>query len=425
MNFEILSLLALIFAPYLFIKYRVTSPFGYITFFLGVFFLGKYLHHEYLDAAYLMGLDGYQINAGFEALNFYLLIAFITYVLLSLAMSNFQFHCHKKESQNERGSFQLSAAASIMLICLPISLVFFGLTQNINPVENPLLFRQLIQGKGMFYLLSVQLFLTTIHAVYLPFYVISLKSRPAILESVAYAFALVFAIISGFASMISIFIVAPIFFYSICYRKKIELFFFSAIPITFAYTLVYSAYRDIRLNAGDIDIIEAFDKVFSNQDLTTVAYNRFDYLEMHALGREFISNTYHDYGLSMLNVIYQPIPRLIWPDKPDTFSTLMTKKLIPHNFDIGVTANFNSLNEFCYSFGSIGGVIVGGIFLGTLIYVIQRKFHSAKFKPYESLHYLSVLFPYLTGGFMVGFINDLPLALLILNSIFFKIFVKK
>lgn len=418
---EISLLILLLASPFFGSRFQITNPFGYLAFFIGLFFIAKFINHWANDYNFLEGIHPDTILENIMFLIVYLFLAYIFALVINIYFRRSINLIFTK--YNSFHDFRPSSLSSFTVIFLQISLVIIGLLQGINPIENPLAFRQLIQGKGMFYLLSLQLFLTAVHCIYIPYKIITLKNKPPLISIIAYISSFSFAIISGFASTIMIFILSPLFFYNACYRKRVEILIFLGIPLAFGYTLIYSAYRDARISSSDISLLESIEKVASTPNLSEFAFNRFDYLEMFSKGLSYSYDVESDYGLSLLSVVVQPIPRAFWTDKPENFSTSMTRALLPQNYDIGVTANFNSLNEFIYSFGLIG-VVVGGSFLGVLLFFSYQLFRNSFCRPYLTVFYLSVVFPYITTGFIAGYINDLALPLAILNFIYFILFVE-
>ena len=421
---ELPILVAVLLAPFMFKRLQITNPFGYICFFVGLFFVVKILHHQYFVADFLLNLDPQLVVKTLASMVIYLGLAYLTALALLLFVLVPTKAAPSKSGIDPTRDFRPSPPASVLAMLLPALLIVIGLLQGVSPIENPLGFRQVIQSKGMFYVLSVELFLIVVHACYIPYLVIHRRQWPSLLALCGYLAGVAFAFISGFASMILTFVTAPLFFFSVCFKRRIEPYILIGVPLAFVYTLIYSAYRDARLNFSDISLSEAFDKVLDNPELLTAAFNRFDYLEMFVRGQQYITELTPDLGVSMLNFVFQPLPRSLWEDKPDNFSTLMTRNLLPANFDIGVTANFNSLNEFMYSFGNFG-IVIGGLFLGAVLAFSYRRFVTAAHKPYDALFYVAIVLPYVSAGFMGGFINDLPLPLLLLNLLFFRIFVKR
>jgi len=196
------------------------------------------------------------------------------------------------------------------------------------------------------------------------------------------------------------------------------------LPIIVIFTLFYSAYRDANFSGSRINLSDAMHLVIDNPDAAGIAMNRFDYLETYVEGHRYVLSLDPDWGASMLGVFLQPLPRGLWPDKPDGFSTYMTGQILPQNLQIGVTANFNSLNEFTRAFGS-AGVVIGGLFLACILVLAYAVFSSAAGRPYLSTYYVTVVLIYVGTGFIGGFINDQALPQFILNNIFFALFVRR
>jgi hypothetical protein len=315
-------------------------------------------------------------------------------------------------------------AAKASLILVPALLLLIGATQGINPIANPLGFRQLTQSQGMFYVLSVFQFLLAVISIRVPYVIFVLKRRPSIGTMVLYLSSAAFAIISGFASMTAQLVIVPLFFWSVCYQKRIETWLVFLLPIIIVFTLFYSAYRDANFLGARIDLSEAMNAVIERPDAAKLALNRFDYLETYAEGHRYVSNLDPDWGASMIGVFLQPLPRGLWPDKPDGFSTYMTRQILPQNLQIGVTANFNSLNEFTRAFGS-AGVVIGGLFLACVLVLAYSVFDSAAGRPYLSTYYVTVVLVYVSTGFMGGYVNDQALPQFILNNIYFFLFVRR
>jgi hypothetical protein len=120
----------------------------------------------------------------------------------------------------------------------------------------------------------------------------------------------------------------------------------------------------------------------------------------------------------------QPVPRAFWPQKPENFSTSMTRQLLPQNLAIGVTANFNSLSEFVHSFGGFG-ILIGGVILAIILVISYSVFGAAENNPYLSTYYVVVLLNYVGTGFYAGFVNDLAFDNFLLQNVFFWFFIRR
>ncbi|HKB92057.1 MAG TPA: hypothetical protein VKC60_16185, partial [Opitutaceae bacterium] len=353
---NVLLLCGILILPFVRTPVRITSPFGYICFFIGLMFIGKYSYNLVGGTPFLLGLDVDELHKGFLPMAAYLCVAFTAALPfcgepLSTRPATRATH-GGDEHMVKQAEIEPTLAAKVMMIFIPAVLLLIGALQGINPMANPLGFRQLIQSKGMLYILSAYVFLLAEISIYVPYVVLVLRRRPSIGVIILYLWSAGFAIISGFASMIAQLVIVPLFFWSVCYRKRIELWVAFLLPVIIIFTLFYSAYRDANFRGAHIDLSEAMHAVIDNPDAAKFAMNRFDYLETYVDGHRYVSNLDPDWGASMLGVFLQPLPRGLWPDKPETFSTYMTGEILPQNLQIGVTATFNSLNEFTRAFGS-------------------------------------------------------------------------
>jgi hypothetical protein len=418
---DVAILCTVILLPFIRTEARVTSPFGYICGFVGFLFIGKYFYNDWLGVPFLDGADSIELATHFRSLSAYLGIAF----LLALPF------CNPRRSRSDRPSvhtqpagFKLTAPALFLLIAMPILLVALGLSNGVNPISNPLAFRQFIQSKGMFYLLSVYIFLLNAISIYVPYVVIKERKLPSVVVIVAYLVAAAFALISGFASMIVNVITVPLLFWSACYRKRIEFGLIFLLPVVVAFTVLYSAYRDLNLSGSGISISSAIVTVTDNPAAAANAFNRFDYLENFAKGERYLETQDPDWGASLVEVFMQPVPRAFWPQKPENFSTSMTRQLLPQNLAIGVTANFNSLSEFVQAFGGFG-ILIGGVILAFILAIAYCVFDATEDNPYLAVYYIVVLLGYVGTGFYAGFVNDLAFDNFLLENVFFRLFIRR
>lgn len=423
---DVLFLSGVLILPFVRTPVRITNPFGYISIFLGLMFIGKYIYNQLWGTPFLLGLSVEELQKGFRPMAAYLCVAFIA----ALPFCGDLLFDHPATASD--GQLRIAGQAEVeptlvaktLMFVVPAILLIIGAMQGINPIANPLGFRQLIQSKGMFYILSVFLFLLGVISIYVPYVILVLRKRPSIAVIILYLWTAAFSIISGFASMIAQLVIVPLFFWSVCYRKRVEVWIATLLPIIVIFTLFYSAYRDANFLGSRINLSDAIHAVIDNPDAAGIAMNRFDYLETYVAGHHYVLSLDPDWGASMLGVFLQPLPRGLWPDKPDGFSTYMTGQILPQNLQIGVTANFNSLNEFTRAFGS-AGVVIGGLFLACILVLAYAVFSSAVGRPYLSTYYVTVVLIYVETGFVGGFINDQALPQFILNNIFFALFVRR
>lgn len=409
-----LQIILLLFS--FFTNFSIVNPFGFLFYFFGIFFIIKYIHNNYYEIDYLLGISRTDIDIASKSMLIYIIIAFVVFVLTNLANSrplkagNYQFY--------------LSKLAIIFSIGIPIALIFSALIFNINPVENPLIFRQYVQSNGMYYFLAVYIFFLKLYSIYIPYIYFIRHEKLLKSDLLCYLVLITFSLFSGFSSLMIFFLLYPLLFFSICYAKRFyEFIIYLSTPVALIFVLVYSYYRDNRFYGYSVSIYESLVNVIEHQDFSARLFNRFDYLEMYTKGYLVLSNVFLDFKANFLTIFIQLVPRSIWPEKPLNFSSAMTADIIPENFSNGVTANFNSLNEFIYNFGSFG-IILGGVILGFIIYLTYFYYKRSYFNPYASLFYLMIIFPYFSMGFISGFINDLALPSLLINLLLFKLFVK-
>lgn len=391
-------------------------------------FIGKYIYNTHWDTPFLLGLDTDVLDRSFRPMAAYLCVAFTAALPFCGARLFDRVRTSASYGSDKhlvtQAEVELTPAAKAALILVPAVLLLIGAMQGINPLANPLGFRQLAQSQGMFYILSVFQFLLAAISIYIPYVTLVLKRRPSLGMIILYMSSAAFAIISGFASMTAQLVIVPLFFWSVCYRKRIEIWLVFLLPIIIIFTLFYSAYRDANFFGAHIDLSEAMHAVIERPDAAKLALNRFDYLETYAEGHRYVSSLDPDWGASMLGVLLQPLPRALWPEKPDAFSTYMTRQILPQNVEIGVTANFNSLNEFTRAFGS-AGVVIGGLLLACVLVLAYSVFDSAAGRPYLATYYVTVVLVFVSTGFMGGFVNDQAFPQFVLNNIYFFLFVRR
>ncbi|MDP9065179.1 MAG: hypothetical protein M3O06_04850, partial [Pseudomonadota bacterium] len=173
---DLLILASVIAFPFFRTPVRITSPFGYICGFIAFMFIAKYCFNQWMQVSFLEGADPTELTTHFRAMAAYLGIAFI------LAMP----FCHPYRrasplplaNQILDTGFRLTGLAIFLLIALPILLVGLGLVLGLNPASNPLGFRQFIQSQGMFYILSVYIFLLGALSIYVPFVIFAERRSP-------------------------------------------------------------------------------------------------------------------------------------------------------------------------------------------------------------------------------------------------------
>lgn len=295
-----------------------------------------------------------------------------------------------------------------------IILTLIGVMATGNPFANPLLFRQAIQGGGAAYFFVIFLVLLKLSGI---IYFNELYFKRVKLLFHGYAlFLIVFCLLTGFASLFAYFFIAGLMFINLKYNVKVVrwqliLGGFFLILLTPVYTLVRES-----LMFGDGNLLDVFnsfyDKVLSN--VLLVVYNRFDYFDLQIAGshvaREHADVNYIFYSF------FQMIPRAIFPLKPPTYSTLMTEIYAPELIDMGVTINFGYINEFILYFGDYGP-IVAGLFVGGLFFYCFYRMNIARRNGWSGIGYIVILHAYTTAFMGGGYINDMPVAILVISCV--------
>jgi len=125
------------------------------------------------------------------------------------------------------------------------------------------------------------------------------------------------------------------------------------------------------------------DKFFS----TFVVFDNF-IIVLQNVGSEKIG---FFYGIPYLNLIFFPIPRAVWPDKPVYVDQILTKELIPYGPELNT---FTILGDFYANF-SIVGIIFGMLFWG----IIWRTLYSYLIQNQKSLSVITIYAVAATLGF--------------------------
>lgn len=299
-------------------------------------------------------------------------------------------------------------------------LLSLGIVNGVNPISDPLSFRQVIQGGGNSYFLLLFLFFYKLYGVC---YFERVYLGIASLRYHVYALLVIlFCFISGFTSLFMHMFISGLLYLNVRYsfrvfRPSVVIGFLALVVVTPFYTVV----RELKKAGVEVDM-----SVISSQlekmdvDPFKIFVDRFDYFDNFVAGSHF-ARLYQD-PAKLIDFFYQPLPRSLFPDKAYNFSTTMTGYVYPANLDIGVTANFGFINEFILYFGDFGPVIAG-VFLAFLTLLTYRVFVKAGFDGRTGALYSVVILPYFMS-FPIGYYNDMGLPALILNLLFWHFFAK-
>ena len=107
------------------------------------------------------------------------------------------------------------------------------------------------------------------------------------------------------------------------------------------------------------------------------------------------------YGETFLKFVYFPIPRFIWPKKPETAARIIVKKFYPQLYSTGMSISASPVGEGYFNFGALG---VAGImfFLGIFARSLKTYYTTNKNNKGAVLLYAAVLpglFEYFRGYF--------------------------
>ncbi len=81
------------------------------------------------------------------------------------------------------------------------------------------------------------------------------------------------------------------------------------------------------------------------------------------------------YGETFLKFVYFPIPRFIWPDKPETAARIIVKKFYPELYSTGMSISASPIGEGYFNFGALG--VAGVMFVLGIIARSLKTYHMA------------------------------------------------
>ena len=402
---------------------RITSPFYCVGIFPLMYLCGKYYWNHYWQIDFLRDCSEREISHVCLLLGLSLLGAAILARVLQHAgmprllkldayLQRNRMHSHEFVWGPTSHRFIALVVASIIALFL-WARVFKG----VDFVNNTLAMRRLMQGQGAAYLMLVANLLVAMTAVFAT--CSSVTRRYGWMRWVLpLGLCAVYALFSGFAS--SIFSIALVVVNCVALRNRLRLWW---LPILLFPAIVYFAFmhnlvRQSKTNDPSASVVSILDAMPAWRDIAPHIFNRLDYLEMMALGyRELVKQPPE--GIRPLaEVLVQPVPRAIWPEKPLNFSTAMSWRVMPEVVsEVGSTANYNAFNEFVRAFGPALGLVVFVVILA-LVLVWADYFHvRAQENAQVALFYICVVNPYLAVGFIAGFVNDLALPNLLISSL--------
>lgn len=155
----------------------------------------------------------------------------------------------------------------------------------------------------------------------------------------------------------------------------------------------YGMFRDgiVETDSGSGDFIKnVLDRYVQLDNLTRLSNNKVDI----------------PFGKSVVDFLYSPIPRSLFPDKPYNFNSQMTQIYLPLQFQNKIVSDFTAIGELLINFGIVG-VAVGGFVFGKLIDIYNKLVVSDNslfikiWYPFMMLKPMSILY----GGMINSTVN--------------------
>jgi hypothetical protein len=119
---------------------------------------------------------------------------------------------------------------------------------------------------------------------------------------------------------------------------------------------------------------------FSPWDDKTVVYlARFDQNAIIGLSAERLESKQIDFlnGETLLNIIYAPIPRMLWPGKPElTGGNQLITQYTGRAYDVDTSVGIGLVLELYINFGKVG-VVVSFYIFGLIIFILDLKASEA------------------------------------------------
>ena len=400
-------------------RWRITTPVGYFAYMMSVYYFAKFLICSMFGLDFLEGYKGAEFALAYLTLSIYLLVALLTrHLTLDVVRQ------HIKPPKYSSNNLCISKSALVLAGLMPL-LVLLGirLIHGFWSFESPGQFRGILQSGGNAYFFILANFFSFALCVYLVDRIFISKSCPSFVSLISLPIVLFYAITCGFTSMIVILGTYAVYYWQVITRKRFEYLIVVLFPLLVAFGAVHLKYKNAsRLDVEKTDLIYILADFLDDKEAQKSIMNRLDYIEMYNLGLNNLLEANPDYGVNMLSLFIQPIPRVLWPDKPLTFTAEMTRRYLPENFASGVTANFGGLNEFINAFGLLG-IVIGGVFLGCVFSIAEVYYSAACINKHSAGFYVLVVMPYV-GGCLTGGVNDYPIPFLIFSIILFKLFCK-
>jgi oligosaccharide repeat unit polymerase len=206
-----------------------------------------------------------------------------------------------------------------------------------------------------------------------------------------------------------------------CLKKKISVFSLGTmLAIITPFVLIYGIYRNLPGHFGNTlslqQQIVISAKAISLPALTRAFITRFNSAFENLIKLLSFEDKTFLWGESFYNFLCQPIPRVVFPDKPQLFNMAMTKKLFPDFFATGSGTCFGLIPE-AFMNVHVLGVITFGIVYGFIIGFMQRLYIINRSHLYFVFFYsylITAPWGWLAGG-LVNSIMNVVLLLVIFS----------
>jgi oligosaccharide repeat unit polymerase len=182
--------------------------------------------------------------------------------------------------------------------------------------------------------------------------------------------------------------VISLFIISDCVKGKIQLLNKNIVFIAVIFFVMATSGLTLRKSAQlDITYAEAFVEV--NADLTKTLLAPFSLFDHYELSKEYYSSRGPDYGVFYLEQLTRPIPRSLWPGKPEVLGKEIRQEFWGDDTG-GVPAGI--IGEGYLSF-SVFGIVIVSFFLAYLCSFLTRIYNFAISKS-EYAVFVSLIVPY-------------------------------
>jgi hypothetical protein len=152
-------------------------------------------------------------------------------------------------------------------------------------------------------------------------------------------------------------------------------------------------------------------------ELITRFENRFDSFDWmsRAIAAGVFTERPPTYGGTTTNIIVQPVPRALWPDKPYKTSAYLVTLTFGDAFQLHFTPEFTLASESFVDFRWFG-LIPGGFLFGVLLLSLERIARAAEYNPAAGFLYAPLIMTPL-GWLGAGFNSDWTIGVLFVGGL--------